>query len=227
MAEDKKEETIVDVGGAYNRFEQFLEDNKKSLSIVFIAIIVVVGGWFGYKKFYLADLEASAQTALYKAEKYFLMDSLDLAINGQGEVLGLEQIVNDYGLAPSGNLAEYYLGMCYLKKGEFEKAIEHLSEFDCTDQIIGPVATGAIGDAHLELGRTDEAITFYMKAAGMNNNKFTSPVFLKKAGHAYESKGSYKDAIGIYEKIQSEYSESQEGRDMDKYIARAKAMAGI
>jgi len=226
MAE-KQEDTIVDVEQAYSKFERYLEENKKSLTIIIGTVVALVGGYFAYQKLYVADLEQSAQTAMFKAERYFEQDSINLAISGQGDVMGFEQIVDEFGATPSGNLAEYYLGICYLKKGEYQKAIDHLSEFDGNDQVVGPIAIGAIGDAQMELGQTDEAVSSYMKAAGANNNRFTSPVYLKKAALAYEVKGSYKDAIGIYEKIKSEYFDTPEGRDIDKYISRAKALAGI
>ena len=227
MAQETKNETIVDVEHAFSRTELFIENNKKSLTIIVSAIVLLVGGYFAYKYWYVAGEETKAQSEMFKAEQYFEKDSLDKAMNGDGAAIGFAQIADDYSITPSGNLAEYYLGVCYLKKGQYEEAITHLQAFDGTDQIVAPIATGAIGDANMELGKTDEAITFYLKAAEQNNNQFTTPIYLKKAAMANEDKGNYADAVKIYERIKSEYAETLEGKDMDKYIARAKTLGNI
>jgi len=117
MSKEMKDEPIVDVEQAFSRTELFIENNKKSLAIIVGAIIILVGGYFAYKYWYVAGEETKAQAEMFKAEQYFEKDSLDKAMNGDGNmVLGFTQIVDDYSVTPSGNLAEYYLGICYLKK---------------------------------------------------------------------------------------------------------------
>lgn len=216
MAEVKENEPVVDVEQAFSKTEQYIEQNKKSLTVIIGAIVVLVGGYFAYKYWYVTGEEKQAQAEMYKAELFYEQDSLDKAI------AGFTEVVDNYGITPSGNLAEYYLGMSLLKKGDFENAIEHLSEFKSNDQIVGPLATGAIGDAYMELGNTEEAISYYLKAADQSKNNFTSPVFLKKAGMAYENAGKHEDAVRVYEQIKSNYPETTEGREIEKYIARAK-----
>ena len=227
MAQQIKDEPIVDVEQAFSKTELYIEQNKTSLIIITSAILVLVGGYFAYKYWYVAGEEARARTEMFKAEDYFSKDSLNKAINGDGVAMGFLQIVDEFSITPSGNLAEYYLGICYLKQGQFENAILHLQEFDSSDQIIGPQATGAIGDANLELGRTDDAITYYLKAAEQNTNFFTTPIFLKKAAMANEEKANYADAIKIYQRIKNEFSESTEGKEIDKYMSRAKSLGNL
>jgi tetratricopeptide (TPR) repeat protein len=228
MAKEINDEPIVDVEQAFSRTEQYLEQNKKSLLIILGALVVLVGGYFAYKYWYVAGEEALARTEMFKAEDYFGKDSLDLAMNGdKSGSKGFIDIVEEYSITPSGNLAEYYLGICYLKKGQFEDAIKHLEEFDGNDQIVGPLATAAIGDANMELGKVDEAITYYLKAAEQNNNNFDTPICLKKAALAYEDKQNYADAIKLYERIKNEFAETIEGKEMDKYISRAKVLGNL
>ncbi len=227
MSKETKEEPIVDVAEAFSKTEQYIEQNKKSLLVIATTIVVLIGGYFAYKYWYVAGEEEEASAKLFKAGQYFEQDSLNKAINGDGIDIGLAQFVEDYGITPSGNLAEYYLGISYLKKGQFEEAIEHLKEFDGKDQILGPIATGAIGDANMELGKADDAISYYLKAAEQSVNKFTSPIYLKKAAIANESKNNYADAVKLYERIKNEYPETTEGREMDKYLARAKTLGNL
>lgn len=227
MAQEITDEPIVDVEEAFSKTEAYIEQNKQSLMIILGLVVALVGGYFAYKYWYVAGEESKAQAEMFKAEQYFEKDSLDKAINGDGVAIGFAQIVEDYGVTPSGNLAEYYLGISYLKKGQYEEAISHLEEFDGNDQMVAPIATGAIGDANMELGRTDEAITYYLKAAEQNTNNFTTPIYLKKAALANEEKGNYADAVKIYERIKNEFSETIEGKEMEKYIGRAKTLGNL
>lgn len=227
MSEQITDEPIINVEEAFSKTELYIEQNKKSLSIIALVVIALVGGYFAYKYWYVAGEETKARSEMFKAEAYFEKDSLDKAINGDGNSLGFAQIVDEFSITPSGNLAEYYLGVCYLKKGQYEEAIQHLEDFDSKDQIVAPIATGAIGDAKMELGNVDEAISYYIKAAEQSGNKFTTPIYLKKAALANEDKGAYADAVKLYERIKNEYSETFEGREIEKYIAHAKALGNL
>ena len=228
MAKKIEDEPIVDVAEAFSKTELYIEQNKKSLMSIAGVIIVLVGGYFAYKYWYVAGEEVKARAEMFKAEQYFEKDSLNLAINGDKKSSsGFLQIASDYSITPSGNLAEYYLGMCYLKQGKYEDAIEHLKSFSSKDEIVAPLATAAIGDANMELGKIDEAITYYLKAAEQNTNNFDTPICLKKAAMANEEKGNYIDAVKLYERIKNEFAETSEGREIDKYIARAKTLGNL
>ena len=59
---------------------------------------------------------------------------------------------------------------------------------------------------------------------GIHKDDLTSPMYLFKAGIAYEEKGDYKSAFENYTKIKNDYAESSEGRTIEKYLARAEAL---
>jgi tetratricopeptide (TPR) repeat protein len=223
---DKTEDKIVAVEQALSRTEQFFEKNKKIITIVLGAIIVIVGAYIGYKKLYIGPKEIEAQKQMFMAERYFEQDSLKKAINGDGNYLGFADIADQYGMTKSGNLAHYYLGMCYLKTGQFQQAIDNLKDFSSDDLIVGAMAKGAIGDAYCELGDMDKAAEYYMKAADYNENDYSTPLFLMKAGWVYEDQKKYDEALKAYERVQKEHVRSYEFREIEKYIARAKGLAG-
>ncbi|MFN4812762.1 MAG: tetratricopeptide repeat protein [Bacteroidota bacterium] len=225
MAENK--EVLVDVQEVYSKTERYIEENRKSLGVILGAIVLVIGGYFAWDRLYVRPLEDEARSAMFMAQKYFEKDSLNKAINGDGNYKGFKYIIDEYGVTKSANLAHYYLGICYLNQGKFQDAINQLKEFDTDDEILGPVATGAIGDANLELGKKEEAVNFYLKAAKQNDNKFTTPYYLMKAAVAYEEQKDYKNAVKIYEQIKSNYNDSSEGRDIDRYLSRARMLAGV
>ncbi len=228
MSKNKKNqaasEQLENVENALSKTEHYIEDNQKSLIIIVLAIVVIVGGYFAYQKIYLQPKENEAHAQMFVAEQYFANDSFNLAINGDGNYLGFIDIVDEFSMTKSANLANYYLGISYLKLGQYEDAIEYLKQFETGDKLIAPIAYGAIGDAYLELDKKDDALSFYEKAVYESDNDFTAPLFLMKVGFVNELLGEYKDALKAYEEIENNYSESREGRQVEKYIAKVKTL---
>src|SRR3954471_13267305 len=156
MAETTQDQEFI-VTEAIGKTESFINQNKKSLGIIIGALILAVGGYIFYQKVYVANKEKEAQSMLFFAEQNFNNDSLKLAINGDDVHPGLEEIADEYGMSPSGNLAKYYLGMSYMRIKDYDKAIETLRGYDAKDEITGAIVYGAIGDAYMEKKEVDEA----------------------------------------------------------------------
>ncbi|MFA5326941.1 MAG: tetratricopeptide repeat protein [Prolixibacteraceae bacterium] len=226
MAKDKKNtqvDNLTEVESALTKTEQILEKNQKLISIVIGAIVVLAVGYLGLNKFYLEPRQKDAQEQMFMAENYFEKDSFNLALNGDGNNLGFLDIIDDYGSTDAGNISRYYAGISYLNLGQFDNAIEYLKKFSTDDLLLGPISVGAQGDAQLELGKADKALNLYTEAYKMNDNELTAPVYMLKAGELLESTNKEADALKLYETIKEKFPETNEGRSIDKYIARAKA----
>ncbi len=220
---DKTEEKIHVVEEALSKSERFIEKNQKVISIVVGAAIVIALGVFAFQKLYIAPREKAAQGQLFMAQKYFEMDSLNLALNGNANAPGFLTIIDDYSMTKASNLAKYYTGIIYLKQGKYQEAIDYLSKFKSDDEFVGPMAKGGIGDAYLELGQKEKAIEYYLEAASSKVNDLTTPIYLQRAAFTYEDLGKFDKALEIYEKIQKEHYRSAEARDIEKYIEMAKS----
>jgi tetratricopeptide (TPR) repeat protein len=217
---------IENVGQAFTKAEQFIEDNQKILTIVVVAIFAIVAIVFGYKKLYLAPMEKEAHGQMFVAEQYFEKDSFNLALNGDGNNWGFLKIIDEYGATKAANLAHYYAGICYLQTGKFQKAIDQLDGFSSGDKLVGPISEGAKGDAYLELGNKDKALKCYLKAANKKENEFVSPIYLLKAASVAEAIGDNKQALGLYQDIKEKFPKSPESRQVEKNIAKAKLLLG-
>ncbi|MEA1878711.1 MAG: tetratricopeptide repeat protein [Bacteroidota bacterium] len=210
------------VESALSRTEMFIEDNSKLFSYLIIGVIVIAGAFIGVKKLIIAPKQTEASSQMFMAEQYFEQDSFNLALNGDGNYLGFLDIMDEYKITKAAKLANFYAGISYLQLGQFNEAIEYLSKFSSKDEMIMPIATGAIGDAHAELDNMDKAIEFYLKAANIRKNEFTSPIYLLKAGELLETQDKAQEALDTYNKIKDDYPESNEARQIPKYIERAK-----
>lgn len=221
---DQTEERIEAVEQALSKTERFIEDHQNIILSVIGVIVLIILGFLGYTKFYLNPLKEEAQEQMFMAEKYFEKDSLDLALYGDGNNLGFLDIIDEYGATKSASLAQYYAGISFLKKGEYENAIDHLEDYEGDDYMLKTLAIGAIGDAYVELEDIDNGLDYYLKAANRKENEFTTPPFLMKAAWANEELGDYEEAIELYKRLKKEYPNSIQAREVDKYIARLEEM---
>lgn len=219
---DKTEERIHVVEESLSRTEHFIEEHQKGLINLGIALIAVVLGFYAIRNYYIVPREADATAQMFMAQKYFEKDSLKLALNGDGNYPGFLAIIDDYKWTSASNLSHYYAGICYLKQGKFQDAIDQLKKFSGKDELVAPMAVGAIGDAYMELNQPEKAASEYESAANLRENKLTTSLFLQKAAFAYEELKNFDKALTIYEKIKTKYPNSMEAQEVDKYIAKIK-----
>ncbi|MDX9725633.1 MAG: tetratricopeptide repeat protein [Bacteroidales bacterium] len=226
MAKSKKDDNpqgIKNVEQTLTRTEQLLEENYKVL-LTGLAVLIALVALFWLGRMYLTKRNDEAQAQMYQAQKYLEMDSLKLALNGDGNYLGFIDIADEYKFTKAGNLARYSAGICHLHLGNYEEAIDYLDDYSKKDKVIGSMAIGATGDAYVELGDLRKGISKYIEAAEYAENSFNTPLFLMKAAELYEMEGNYQEALKLYERIKLEYPSSTEGASIGKYIARVKLL---
>lgn len=225
MAENtnQTQEQLKSIEESLTKAEMYVEDNKNNLMVIVLAIALGFSAFFAYDRFYVQPNENNALTEMYMAEKNFEQNKYQEALDGDEQYAGLLEIIDTYSGTNAANLAEYYAGISYLKLGDAEAAIEHLDNFSSDDEMLAPIAKGAIGDAFSELGQNEEALNYYVKAAELRTNNFTTPVYLMKAANAAYSLGNTDQALSLYTRIQDEFASSREGQNISKYISRITA----
>ena len=202
---------------------KFVLDNQKSLIFIAGAIVGLVLLYIGYLNLYLGPREKTAQDQMHVAQDAWEKKDWDKAINGDAGYPGFEKIISEYSNTKAANLAYYYLGIAYLNKGEYRKAIDDLTSFHSDDNVVSAEALAAAGDAYVEIKDLDKAETYFKKAADRASNNFLTPVYLKKLGLVYDASNDFQSATDTYKKIKSDYPESAEAQTIDEYIARDAA----
>ena len=218
----KEDEQLQNVGEAISTASQWFEKNQNLLEWILIGVIAVVAGVVALSHYVIKPkgLEAANENA--KAEAYFLQGDYTKALNGdEADCIGFEQVAADYGFYQQGKLAALYAGICYYQLGEYDQAAKFLKKFSAKDLTIDPAASQLLGDAYVELGEYNKAISAF-KAAAKSGNKLIAPMSLKKAGLVYLEMDNKKAAKQALETIKAEYPMSQEAQDIDKYIAIAQ-----
>ena len=212
-----------------SKTQKWVEKNQNIILSLVAVIALSVIGIYLYSNFVIKPKEQKAFNEMYYSQKKFdeailiNNDSLyNLVLNGDGANLGMLDMIDEYGGTNAGNLAAYYSGMIYLKMNDYQNSIKYLSEFNSDDMILGSLATGSIGDAFAELNQFEDAYEYYVKAS-KNNNSYTSPIYLFKAGLIAMKLEKFKKAEGYFSSIKSDFSKSAEATNIDAYISKARA----
>jgi tetratricopeptide (TPR) repeat protein len=231
---DEKDSTTAGVfskldEGASRTEEWVLRNQKYIIGILTIAALITVA-YLLYQKFIAEPKETEAAEEMFTAQQNFSKavdgaksDSLfNLALKGSEGKLGFVGIADQYSGTDAGNLANYYAGIAYLNTGKYAEAIKYLDKFKSDDAILSTLAKGAIGDAFVQKNQQKQALEYYLKAAEMNKNEFTTPRFLLKAGQTELSLGMKDDALKHFTEIKETYSTSPEGQSIDALIGLAQ-----
>jgi tetratricopeptide (TPR) repeat protein len=214
----KHNDSLVDV-------QDFWERNNKSILVVLGAIIILGGGYFGYKYFFRLPEEKKAVEAIAKAQEYFASDSLQLALNGDGRNAGFLKVISKYGGTPSGNLAKLYAGEIYLQLGDYNNALKYLKDFDANGSVqTQALVYGLMGDACSELKKNEEALENYKKAGTIfEQNQALSSEYLFRAASLYEMMGKNKEAIELFKQLKDKFPRTERGFTAEKYLGRLGA----
>lgn len=207
---------------ALNTSEQFIEKHQKQIFIGLGIVLAIVLAVLAFRNYYFKPRVEAAENAIYKAQQYFAIDSFKVALEGDGsaDMIGFREIASEYSITPSGKLATAYAGICSYKLGKYQDAIKFLTQYDGDDDYFKTSVVGLTGDAYAEMGETDKAFSFYKKAADSKTE--LAPVYLKKAGVLYETKGKPEEALKMYQEVKDKYPTSMQAGDIDKYIARVQ-----
>ena len=218
MKESKKENDIVksnsNAKGAENKnlasvvtgTEQFFEKNSKWILIGLGVIVALVVLYFLLIKPSLQNRERNAAADNFKAEYWFGQGNYDVALNGSDslDVIGFAELASSNKGTKANNLAKYYAGICSMKLGQYEEALDYFKSYKAKDEFTKPLNEMLKGDAELELGNESAALHHYEKAASMSKDNFVvAPTALDKAGRLCLIMGNNQKALEFFQKIKN------------------------
>ena len=158
MTEQKHTNDPLNVDEALSTSEAFLIKNKNVLLGAVVALVVIVGGFLGYKHFISEPNELKASEAIFKGEQYFGADNFEVALKGDSlGYAGFVKLADEFSGTDAGNLANAYAGLCYAQLGKYEDAIKYLDKFSGDDLLVAPSVMGALGNCYAQTGQLDKA----------------------------------------------------------------------
>jgi len=182
-----------------------------------LALLVL---YLGYRQLIWAPSDDKANDGWWTALNYVEKDSTDQAIKV------LVPFVKKYDGHVGGEIGQYLLGTQYMKKGQFQQALNQLEDVSVSDTYLSIMTAGLQGDCLSELKNYEDASMAYVEAADMLDNDFTTPMFLFKAGLHAELSKNYEDATTYFTRIRDDYPDYGNQKTIDKFIARVSSVKG-
>ncbi len=208
-----------------NKSEALFLKYKKAIIAAVVAIVVIIGGAVLYKTYISEPNEQKASTAIAKGQEYFAQGLFQQALSGDSTGFkGFAKLADEFSSTDAGNLANLYAGLCNAQLGKWDEAAKYLEKYDgADDQMITPVAEGALGNVYAHLNQLDKAVSHLKKAAEKADNNSLSPTFLVQAGEILESQGKADEALKLYQQVKEKYFNSMMYSRIDEYIERVSA----
>ena len=227
MASNKKTKAqaqaqqATNVGEAVSRTEEYIEKNKKKLTIIAAAIIVVIVGAWALTHFYFQPRQTKALEALSTGESLFQKGEFQAALDGDSyDYDGFDAIIKQFKGTKAANLAQAYAGIAKAQLGQYAEAIPYLKKFKGNDQMIAPSVLAALGNCYAQSEDYAKAAATLLKAAKKADNNVLSGAYLVQAGQLFEQLGNKAEALKAYKTVKEKYYQSTQAADIDKYIQR-------
>ena len=209
MADNNPKVNPTDLSG---KTEQFIENNSRNLMTAIGAVAVVIVAIVGYGKFVSEPAEQEGNLDAWRAEQYFMMDSVDLALNGDGLYPGLYDIIEDHDGTAAAARARYELGTILRSQGDHAGAISAFEEAGLNDDVLSVLALINIGDCNVELGNYDAASDAFNNAVRAGESSigedYLTPIALYKGALVDIERGDARTAKGKLSRIAKDYSSS-------------------
>jgi tetratricopeptide (TPR) repeat protein len=205
---------------AVSKTEEFFKKYGNLLYGCIVAVLVIALAILAYNRFILQPKKQQAMDQLVRAERWFDAGEYELALTGDSNDLGLEDIISQYG-SNAPEAVYMYAGVAKLQTGAYEDAISYLKKYNGKDPIMLARAQACIGDCYVELKDYATAVDYFTKAAKTSGNALAA-AYLQKAGIAAEAAGNKEQALSFYKEIKNQWGSAPEAMEIDKYINRSE-----
>lgn len=218
IKKDNESASQQNIEATVSSVEKFFKEKGKTVWTAVAAVVVIGLAVLAYSKFIYQPKCDEAMQAMYPAELSFQQGEWELALNGDGNVLGFSDVISEYG-SKAGKAVYLYAGICNLQLGQNEEALQLLGKYSGKDPILAARAESCKGDAYVGLGDYQKAVSCFEKAVATADNVFAAG-YLLKAGIAYEALQQPQKAAACYKQIKDKYPQSIEAYDIERYINR-------
>ena len=213
-----KEDKLVEF---YYKSQSFFEENKNkiftylgALALVVVAVILFMN--------YRSGQNDDAAVHLSKVMDMYDMGDYLGAIEGKKDVkmLGLKDIVAEYGSTENGETAKIYLANSYANLGKSDEALKYYEDYSGGIDIY--VAASLAGQAgyYASKNEYEKAADLYMKASKVSKTDVMNSDYMFQAAVNYFDAGDKDQAKSLLQTIKEDYKTSAVYSQVDRYLTQ-------
>jgi tetratricopeptide (TPR) repeat protein len=203
------------------KFQDFIENNRKLVISFSVGVIAVTILFFVVRGFLSKKSEENtkmASVAISRILPYYVKGDYQKSLYGDSavaaggqKVIGLVDIINEYGSTDQVKTAALFAGNCFLNQQNGKQAEKYFEQaLDADSKLIQMGANAGIGASKELGGDYKSAINYYKKAIELagedNDSKYR---YMYYAGLCFEKSGDNKSAEEEFRDIiaQTQYSD--------------------
>lgn len=198
-----------------------MKKNQKTILWISIAAAVVIAALLFYFMYSRPASVNKTHDNIAAADREAMMGNDSVAIE-------IYRQVADNGAGAPANRAKLNAAILLYNQGEYQQALDMVSGYSASDEIIGAAAYSLKGDCLVNLDRLDEAVSAYKDAVKQSaKNPYYTPLFLGKLARVYGALGNYNEQVKTYQEIIDDYPAygSAAGVNIEKELELAKLNA--
>lgn len=205
----------------FYKSQEFIDKYKQNLIIGIGALAVIIFAivWYSNKK---AEDNLLASAQLFQIITVYEQGQYQRAIDGEPgtQLVGLKNIVENYGSTDNGELAKIYLAHSYYAIGEYENALEIYSDYSGDSKLHQATAIAGMAASYESMENYSEAAENYEKAAKLIIIDSQTADFLLNAGINYIKSGNKTNAKDVLELVKIDYKTTTAAQEVEKYLAQ-------
>lgn len=213
-----KEDKLVEM---YYKSQSFFEENKNKVFTYLGVVGLVVVAVILFMNYRSGQNEDAALHLAKVMEMYDMGDYLG-AIEGKKEskILGLKEIVSQYGSTENGETAKIYLANSYSNLGKPDDAVKYFEDYGGEIDIYIAASLAGQASYYASKNEYEKAADLYMKASKVTKSDSRNADFVFQAAVNYFEAGDTEQAKNLFQTIKEDYKTSMVYSQVDRYLTQ-------
>ncbi|MCM1291999.1 MAG: hypothetical protein NC111_04150 [Bacteroides sp.] len=235
----KKESTetrtkIDDLNDSLTKAEMKVQNNKKIIMWACVIAAVLVAAVLGYIYLIYNPGKNKADTAYGVASSKEVVYQINATqLDSAAAATQQDAVIKAYETAAAkghngGNNAKLMAAVNLFKKGDYNKALTYLKDYDTKDDVIAITSKTLEGDCYVNLDKFEDAIKCFQAAAKLaKGNATLQPYCWLKEATVQRHLGNFAAEADLYKQIIDTYPEYAQvtGENYEAFYERAKIQA--
>ncbi|HEX7356378.1 MAG TPA: tetratricopeptide repeat protein [Ignavibacteriaceae bacterium] len=213
-----KEDKLVEF---YYKSQSYFEENKNRIFTYLGVIAIVIIAVILYMNYRSGQNQEAGEHLSQAMNLYDTGDFLG-AIEGKKDVkmLGLKEIVAEYGSTENGETAKIYLANSYANLGKPDDAFKYYEDYSGDIDIYKAASLAGQAGYYAFKNEYEKAAELYMQASKVSKTDVMNSDYMFRAAVNYFNAGDKDQAKNLLKTIKDEYKTSAVYAQVDKYLTQ-------